>query len=221
MDIAIGVLIRRFSSHPDESGFAVIVLAAGASTRLGRPKALLKLPDVGTLLDQALRQARLLSRDVRVVTGAWYPLIRFRCHLQPTVWLPCEQWAQGLSASLATGIESLRPQVKGAFVLVADQPLLDPEALRAMGQAAQQVPSQPMAADYGGRAGVPAYLPRWLWPEVMALEGDRGAGRLLTEVGATLVPVEGIHDDVDTPSDWRRIRARFSQTDRTARQYRR
>ena len=221
MDIAIGVLIRRFSSHSDPSGFAVIVLAAGASTRLGRPKALLTPPSGGTLLDQALRQARLLSRDVRVVTGAWYPLIRFRCHLQPSVWLPCEHWARGLSASLATGIESLGPEVKGVFVLVADQPLLDPEALRAMGQAARQVPDQPMAADYGGRAGVPAYLPRWLWPEIMALEGDRGAGRLLTEVGSTLVPVEGIHDDVDTPSDWRRVRARLSQTGLTARQSRR
>ncbi|MGF2735209.1 nucleotidyltransferase family protein [Marinobacter sp. DUT-1] len=215
------MLIRRFSFHPDESGFAVIVLAAGASTRLGRPKALLKLPDGGTLLDQALRQARRLGRDVRVVTGAWYPLIRFRCHLQPSVWLSCEHWAQGLSASLATGIESLGPKVKGVFVLVADQPLLDPEALQAMSQAAWQVPNQPMAADYGGRAGVPAYLPRWLWPEVVALEGDQGAGRLLTEVGATLVPVGGIHDDVDTPSDWRRIRSLLSQTARTARQSRR
>lgn len=221
MDIAIGVLIRRFSFHPDESGFAVIVLAAGASTRLGRPKALLTLPDGGTLLDRALRQARALSSDVRVVTGAWYPLIRFRCHRQPSVWLACEHWAQGLSASLATGIESLGPQVKGVFVLVADQPLLDMDALRAMRQAAHQVPGQPMAADYGGRAGVPAYLPRWLWPEVMALEGDRGAGRLLTEVGATRVPVEGVRDDIDTPSDWRRIRSRLSQTDLTARQSRR
>ncbi|MBD3640045.1 MAG: nucleotidyltransferase family protein [Marinobacter sp.] len=221
MDIAIGVLIRRFSFHPDESGFAAIVLSAGASTRLGRPKALLTLPDGGTLLDQAIRQARALSRDVRVVTGAWYPLIRFRCHRQPSVWLPCEHWAQGLSASLATGIESLGPQVKGAFVVVADQPLLDMGALRAMRQAAHQVPGQPMAADYGGRAGVPAYLPRWLWPEVMALEGDRGAGRLLTEAGATRVPIEGVHDDVDTPSDWLRIRSRLSQTGLTARQSRR
>lgn len=163
----------------------------------------------------------MLGRDIRVVTGAWYPLIRFRCRTQPSVWLSCEAWDQGLSASLATGVESLGPQVKGAFVLLADQPLLDAEALRAMGQAARQVPDQPIAADYGGRAGVPAYLPRWLWPEVLALEGDRGAGRLLTEVGATQVPVEGVHDDVDTLADWRRVRARISQTAPTTRRYRR
>lgn len=221
LDIAIGVLIRTFSVHPEDSCFAVIVLAAGASTRLGRPKALLTLPGGGTLLDEALIQARILCRDVRVVTGAWYPLIRFRCHIQPSVWLSCRHWHQGLSASLATGIGSLGPQVKGVFVLVADQPLLDKDALRAMGQAARQVPGQPIAADYGGRAGVPAYLPRWLWPEVLALEGDRGAGKLLTEVGATQVPVEGVHDDVDTPSDWQRVRARVSQTAPTARQCRR
>ncbi|WP_353050295.1 nucleotidyltransferase family protein [Marinobacter sp. C7] len=215
------MLIRTFSCHPEDPGFAVIVLAAGASTRLGRSKALLTMPCGRTLLDQALQQARMLGRDIRVVTGAWYPLIRFRCRTQPSVWLSCEAWDQGLSASLATGVESLGPQVKGAFVLLADQPLLDAEALRAMGQAARQVPDQPIAADYGGRAGVPAYLPRWLWPEVLALEGDRGAGRLLTEVGATQVPVEGVHDDVDTLADWRRVRARISQTAPTTRRYRR
>lgn len=182
---------------------------------------MLTLPDGGTLLDRAIRQAQVLSKDVRVVTGAWYPLIRFRSHAQPSVWLPCEQWHQGLAASLVTGIESLGPQVRGVFVLVADQPLLDMNALRAMGRAAAQVPSQPMAADYGGRAGVPAYLPRWLWPDVLALEGDRGAGKLLTEIGATRVAVDGVHEDVDTSRDWRRVRARLRQTALTTRQSRR
>jgi molybdenum cofactor cytidylyltransferase len=173
------------------------------------------------VLDRAIRQGRLLSRDVRVVCGAWYPLIRFRCQRQPSIWLKSPEWQNGMSASLAAGIRSLGPGVKGVFVLVADQPLLDLNALKEFGDAARYVPDQPIAADYGSRPGVPAYLPRWLWPLVLELEGDKGAGRLLAEVRANRVEIPGVHNDVDTPEDWRRVRALLNQTDPKARQSRR
>lgn len=175
----------------------------------------------GILLDRAIELGRVLSQDVRVVCGAWYPLIRFRCSSQPTAWLRSPDWRQGLSASLATGLASMGPKARGVFVLVADQPLLDVDSLRAFGEAARFVPNQPVAADYSGWPGVPAYLPRWLWPEVMELEGDRGAGQLLANVRATRVDIPGVHDDVDTPEDWQQVRSRLSQTDRTTRQSRR
>ncbi|HAZ89733.1 MAG TPA: nucleotidyltransferase family protein, partial [Marinobacter adhaerens] len=207
-----------------------LILAAGASSRLGRPKALLPLASGDgtdtdcrnrTLLDAAIAQGRILSPEVRVVCGAWYPLIRFRCRRQPSSWLRAPDWQEGISASLSAGLRSLGPAVKGVFVLVADQPLLDLNALEAFGKAARCVPEQPIAADYGGRPGVPAYLPRWLWPLVLDLEGDRGAGRLLAEVRATRVDIPGIHDDVDTPADWHRIRTLLNRTGQTARQSRR
>ncbi|AKV94918.1 nucleotide-diphospho-sugar transferase [Marinobacter sp. CP1] len=210
--------------------FPALILAAGASSRLGRPKALLPLASGDgtdtdcrnrTLLDAAIAQGRILSPEVRVVCGAWYPLIRFRCRRQPSSWLRAPDWQEGISASLSAGLRSLGPAVKGVFVLVADQPLLDLNALEAFGKAARSVPEQPIAADYGGRPGVPAYLPRWLWPLVLDLEGDRGAGRLLAEVRATRVDIPGIHDDVDTPADWQRIRALLNRTGQTARQSRR
>ncbi|WP_449285133.1 nucleotidyltransferase family protein [Marinobacter sp. PE14] len=226
---AIGLIILNLDSHFDQQ-FPALVLAAGASSRLGRPKTLLPLASGDgadadsrnrTLLDAAISQARTLSPDVRVVCGAWYPLIRFRCRRQPSSWLRAPDWQEGMSASLSAGLRSLGPAVKGVFVLVADQPLLDLNALKAFGKAARCVPDQPIAADYGGRPGVPAYLPRWLWPLVLDLEGDKGAGRLLAEVRATRVDIPGIHDDVDTPADWQRIRALLNRTGQTARQSRR
>ncbi|KMQ74872.1 nucleotidyltransferase family protein [Marinobacter subterrani] len=219
---AIGRIIINFRRQINDQEFPALILAAGASSRLGRPKALLPLgAGKRVVLDQAIEQGRVLSRDVRVVCGAWYPLIRFRCQRQPSVWLKAPEWHEGLSASLAAGIRSLGPAVKGVFVLVADQPLLDLNALKAFGDAARYVPEQPIAADYGNRPGVPAYLPRWLWPLVLDLEGDRGAGRLLAEVRATRVEIPGVHDDVDTPADWQRIRALLSQTGPTTRRSRR
>jgi len=219
MGSAFGVFIINLSASPNDQEFPALILAAGASSRLGRPKALLSMPGSGkTLLDQAIHNGRILSRDVRVMCGAWYPLIRFRASAQPSAWLQVPDWQEGLSASLATGLASMGPKVKGVFVLVADQPLLDEASLQAFGKAARFVPHQPVAADYDGWPGVPAYLPRWLWPEVMALEGDKGAGQLLASVRATRVDIPGVDDDVDTPEDWHRVRQRLSQTGRTTRQ---
>lgn len=223
------LIILNFDRRNDQQ-FPVLVLAAGASSRLGRPKALLPLVSGHraetnsrslTLLDAAIGQGRVLGPDVRVVCGAWYPLIRFRCRRQPSSWLKVQDWHEGMSASLSAGLRSLGPAVKGVFVLVADQPLLDLNALAAFGKAARCVPDQPIAADYGGRPGVPAYLPRWLWPLVLDLEGDKGAGRLLAEIRATRVEIPGVHDDVDTPADWKRIRGLLNRTGQTARQSRR
>lgn len=177
---------------------------------MGRPKPLLPLGrGAGILLDRALEQARMLGRDVRVVCGAGYPLIRFRCSRQPSSWVSVADWDRGLSGSLAAGLDSIGPAAPGAFVLLADQPLLDMYALAALGRAARSIPQQPVAADYNGRPGVPAYLPRWLWPRVMALEGDQGAGAILAQAGATRVPVPGVLEDVDTPEDWLRVRSRL------------
>ncbi|MBU2875517.1 nucleotidyltransferase family protein [Marinobacter salexigens] len=211
------------SCHDIDQEFPALILAAGASSRFGRSKAMLSLSGhVGgeqTLLDCAIGQGRVLSRDVRVVCGAWYPLIRFRCRVQPSRWVPVADWHEGVSASLAAGIRSLGPQVKGVFVLVADQPLLDQDALRAFGEVARGFPKLPAAADYGRRPGVPAYLPRWLWPQVLELEGDQGAGRLLMEVNATRLIIPGVHDDIDTPEDWVSIRESLNQTSLQARRF--
>ncbi|MBK1871995.1 nucleotidyltransferase family protein [Marinobacter sp. 1-3A] len=211
------------SRHDFDQDFPALVLAAGASSRFGRPKALLKVSgEQGRghiLLDNAIGQARLLSRDVRVACGAWYPLIRFRCSQQPSSWVPVPDWHEGMAASLVAGIRSLGPRARGVFVLVVDQPLLDRDALQAFGEAVRCFPKTPAAADYGRRPGVPAYLPRWLWPDVLTLEGDRGAGGLLAEANATRMDIPGVHDDIDTPEDWARIREVLSRRALQARQY--
>ncbi|AOY90124.1 nucleotide-diphospho-sugar transferase [Marinobacter salinus] len=189
---------------------------------MGRSKALLPLAfQQGILLDRAIDLGRSLSRDVRVVCGAGYPLIRFRCSAQPSAWIKAPDWQEGLAASLVAGIASVGPKAKGVFILLADQPMLDIASLRAFGEAARFLPGQPLAADYNGRPGVPAYLPRWLWPELLTLTGDRGAGGVLAEVAATRVDIPGVHDDVDTPEDWYRIKYRLSQTGQPTRQSRR
>ncbi len=173
---------------------------------MGIAKQTLEIPGWGTLLGNAIRQARLLSGCVSVVVGGGYPLIRYRCSQPPSRWLYCPDWEQGMSASLATGIQALGPSALGVFVLLGDQPLLAEEGLLRLGQRVRQAPDSVWAADYGARVGVPAWIPRRLWPQVLRLQGDVGAVRVLNQVEANRVKIVGVDLDVDTPARWQKIK---------------
>ncbi len=154
--------------NPDGGGYPVLVMAAGASRRMGRPKALLRYGG-GNLLDRALELAAVLGGPVTVVAGGHYPLVRFRTRRQPVRWLLAENWQQGLSASLQAGLASLGPGVKGCFVLLADQPALWEADLRLLGQHARVAPWHAVAADHAGRPGCRPIFPAacgplsWRW----------------------------------------------------------
>ena len=186
----------------DHAAFPVLVLAAGASRRMGRSKAMLPLSG-GTLLDRAITQARQLGSHVTVVAGSHYPLMRYRAQQQPTRWVFADQWALGVSASLKAGIAQLGPESKGVFVVLLDQPQVQLDDLAHFSAYAREYPQQPFAAEFHGRPGAPAYIPRHLWPELMMLEGDRGAASVLARHGARTFAISGAHQDVDTPEDWR------------------
>lgn len=178
---------------------------------MGRRKQLLVLPGRGTLLANAITQARVLSRQVRVVVGCGYPLVRYRCPGQPSGWIYHPNWQQGLSGSLTAGIKALGPQALGVFVVLGDQPLLDQTALAKLARHAKAQPGVAWAADYGQRVGVPAWIPRSLWPDIMALTGDAGAGVILNRAGARPVEMPGVQQDVDTPQDWISVKARLTE----------
>lgn len=190
--------------------FPVLVLAAGASRRMGKAKALLPL-NGGTLMDHAIGQARLIGAPVTVVTGAWYPLVRFRCRVQPSAWVNAPDWRDGMSASLKAGVANLGAHAKGVFIILLDQPLIGREALAQLREVARINPSQPVAADMNGKPGAPAYIPRRLWPQIMALEGDRGAAAILARNNVNLIAMAGAGSDVDTLGEWRRVRSQLAE----------
>lgn len=187
------------------SSIPVLILAAGASRRMGRAKQLMPW-GAGILMDQAIRQARMVSSCVIVVAGAHYPLVRYRSRCALPRWVYTPDWTLGMSASLQAGLQSLPPGCPGVFVMLADQPLLSAEGLHTLAAEAHACPGQVLAADYDGRPGAPAYLPRALWPEVMALEGDQGASGVLCRHRARRIGVGGVWDDVDTPADWQGLK---------------
>jgi molybdenum cofactor cytidylyltransferase len=112
--------------------------------------------------------------------------------------------ALGLSASLKAGIAALPPGAAGVLIFLGDMPLIPQEVLAPLVEALARgaVAAVPV---WQGRRGHPAAISSSLFPQIMALEGDQGAGALLDSLGDALVlipaPDDGVLLDVDRPAD--------------------
>lgn len=178
---------------------AAIILAAGASTRLGQPKQLI-LFESETLLDRTIRTAREAScAPVVVILGANADLIQQQCNLSDTTILRNAKWQEGMASSLRLGIQSI-PDAEAAMILTCDMPAITPEHLRVLAASGTL-----KASRYANRTAVPAFFPRALFPQLLALTGDQGARAILAE--APSIDLPGGELDLDTPEDLARLRA--------------
>ena len=192
---------------PDIGPLETIVLAAGSGTRFGGAK--LTAPwGHGLLLDDALAAAFAApARAVTVVWGADPAVLeaasRYADRTGQTGRLHLVRnslHAEGMGASLRTGVASLPPEAGGAFVFLGDMPRI-PHGMAAMLAEALAVGARAAAPICNGQRGHPALFSAELFPALLSLAGDRGAGWLLNAMthGRTLVPTEddGVLFDVD------------------------
>ena len=181
--------------------WSAIVLAAGASTRLGRPKQLEPFGDT-TLLRHTIDTARRAVDHVVVVTGA--ADVADAVPADPRVTTAHNpDWATGMGSSLRVGVAALPPDVAGVLVLTCDMPHVTADHLAALRTAAT---NRPAAADHAGRPGVPAAFPATWLPRLAALPPGAGAAKLLRSCpDVTLIDVPTF--DVDTPADAQRLRS--------------
>jgi CTP:molybdopterin cytidylyltransferase MocA len=171
---------------------AAIVLAAGASTRLGQPKQLVRLAGE-RLLERAVRVAREAGCDpVLVVLGANAGEIARACDLGGAQAVVNDAWADGMASSLRLGIETVG-DAERAIVMTCDQPAVTPEHLRRL---IERCLDAPVASSYAGRRGVPACFPATTFAELLRLHGDAGARHLLES--AVTVELIGGGLDIDT-----------------------
>lgn len=185
---------------------AAIILAAGASRRLGQPKQLLQFGGE-FLLERAARVAREAGcQPVLVIVGANADLIRSRCDLSGATVVLNEGWREGMASSIRAALELFHVEqfhVDGAVLMVCDQPAVTPEHLRAL-----MATGLTTASEYSGKRGVPAYLPADIFPELMKLSGDSGARDLLRN--AEVIPLHHGELDIDTAEELDEARRRFA-----------
>jgi len=182
-----------------------VVLAAGAGSRMGTPKALLRMEDGEAWVALAARRlAEGGCSDVLVVLGASADAAA-AC-LPPDVRTTvATQWADGLGESLAEGIRAAQAHPGRPDVLVihlVDAPGVTAEAIRRTVERAGDDLAALARATYGGMSGHPVVIGRAHWSGVLAVTGgDRGAGDYLTEHGCLTVECGDVADgrDFDTP----------------------
>ncbi len=190
-----------------KSSVAAIVLAAGASRRLGQPKQLL-MNGGETLLARSIRLAyEAGAGPVLVVLGAHLESIRAVVALNDAIVVINEKWEEGIASSIHAGLnelEAIAHDARGALILSCDQPRLTAAHLHALIEsfAAQTEPSI-VASAYARVQGIPAVFPSFAFPHLLALRGDRGARALLTQPPCPLMvlPFEGGEVDIDQPAD--------------------
>ncbi|MGP7996957.1 MAG: NTP transferase domain-containing protein [Streptosporangiaceae bacterium] len=182
---------------------AGVLLAAGAGSRLGRPKALVELGGA-RLVDRGTGLLRAGGADpVVVVTGA-APVI-----LPGVLTVHNPDWASGMGSSLATGLRAVPGGCPAAVIALVDQPLIGPGAVARL-IAAHAAGALVAVAGYQGRPRNPVLLAREHWPEVIALAtGDVGARPFLHAHPDLVTLVEcgdtGEPDDLDTLEDLARL----------------
>jgi molybdenum cofactor cytidylyltransferase len=199
-----------------EPNIAGVILAAGLSKRMGRPKQGLPLAGKPILrhVIEAAEASRL--RETVVVLGAGADEIAALVQdglSRSTRFVVNEEYRSGQASSLQAGLQALAQEVEAAAVLVGDQPgissgLID-RVIEAFVDSGRPI-ARPVFAEGGSAVpGHPVILARSVWPAVLRLKGDEGARQLIRARPEDVfeVAIAGpAPADVDTEEDYRRLR---------------
>ncbi|MDM9382042.1 nucleotidyltransferase family protein [Chlorogloeopsis sp. ULAP01] len=194
---------------------AIILLAAGASTRMGVPKQL--LPYQGrSLLNRTIESAiASVCKPVVVVLGANCQHIRSQVNQTGVEVIENPEWKLGMSTSIKSGILSLSKcseSIDAAIIAVCDQPFVSAEIINNLVATYCSTGKPIIASRYAETLGVPALFSHKFFSELAALRETIGAKYLiekhLSEVFCVPFPLGVI--DIDTPQDYEQLQMRDS-----------
>ncbi len=185
-----------------------IVLGAGAASRMGEPKQLLKWQGE-TLAQRALRQAEGLDvGPVVLVLGAYAQLIESQ--LLPGEYRITynEAWKTGMGSSIVCGLQALLEEAQlldAVLITLVDQPLINTVDLEKIIEIFKKNNTSLVAAFYENTLGVPALFSADLFPELLTLSGQKGAKAIINKYSESLAKLDlpAAKLDLDTPEEWK------------------
>jgi molybdenum cofactor cytidylyltransferase len=194
-----------------------LVLGAGGSRRLGRPKQLLPYGD-GTLLDHTVGVARACNFDQIVVPiGGASDEVAERVDLSGVDVVVNYAFGEGCSSSIAAALDAVNRSCDLLVLMLGDQPGVTPATVHALIDGRGDAPLAVCRYD-DGRGHPIAFAPS-VFPQLADLHGDKGVWRLLDERAGDVVdvPIAGnVPLDVDTPEDYQAVLAEAGYTEVTA-----
>jgi molybdenum cofactor cytidylyltransferase len=205
--------------YDGESKIGMIVLAAGASTRMGQPKQLL-LHRGRTLLRNAVEIGLAsVCRPVVVVLGAHAELMNDELKTLPVLMVENPDWEKGMSSSIRIGVETLLTtsvELDGVVIMLCDQPLVTAGVVNELVETHYKTEKKIVVSAYGQVRGVPVFFSSRLFAEIAELRAYEGARQIVknhpNDVATVYFPEAAV--DIDTPQDYELLKTIGVETPR-------
>ena len=188
---------------------AIVILAAGSSSRMGKPKQNLVF-DNKTLLQHTITAAKQVTNLVIVTVGAAEE------EVVPTIkdlnveFLINKNWADGMATSITLSVEHLlnsSDKIEGILFLLCDQPFVGTGLLNELVRMSKTSEKGIIGSAYSGTVGVPVYFKKKYFPELLKLKGKEGAKKLIEQFSNDVLSVAFPSGwiDIDTPEDFEKL----------------
>ncbi len=189
----------------------IVILAGGASTRMGRPKQLLQY-NGKTLLNHAVNEAINAKADaVVVILGKNADLFEGEIDKEEVRVVINENWKEGMASSVRLGLDTLlkiKPYIDAVIFMVCDQPHISSSVLNELITKQQKTTKQIVTCNYGESIGPPALFHKKYFRDLARLNGDVGARNIIEQnihdVAMILFPEGKI--DIDTEDDFEALK---------------
>lgn len=193
----------------------IVILAAGASTRMGRPKQLLPYQGQSLLAHTVKAAVASVCKPAIVIVGAHAEQIVQEVSHFPVQVIENQQWSEGIGSSIRTGIKALNAfpeEVEAAVLALCDQPFISSQVINEIVEAYSLTGKPIVAAEYSGTLGVPALFSRPFFSELMTLESTGGAKQIIAKHTNDVfrVPFAKGAIDIDTPKDYEQLQTLHS-----------
>jgi molybdenum cofactor cytidylyltransferase len=200
----------------------IVILAAGASSRMGVPKQLLHIDGISLIKRITEMAMDTPCYPIVVVLGANRQMIRKELERMPITIIDNPQWENGMSSSIKMGLVGsymTYKELEAVIFLTVDMPLVSVELIQKMIEKAESASGNSVslpdiiACRYNGQTGIPVLFKRKLFNDLLELDGDNGAKKVILahkEQTATIDFPEG-KIDLDTIEEYRKFLSNYNQ----------
>lgn len=193
--------------QPSDKKIGIVIMAAGGSRRMGRPKQLLAFEGISLIQKVIDTSISTQLAPIVLVLGAFEKEIKAALDQHVITIIENPHWESGMAGSLVIGLETILqidPAIDGVIFMVCDQPFVTKEVIDALINVQAATGFDAAACTYKGKMGTPALLLSTYFTALLQLKGDTGARKILQENSekVALVNFDAGIFDIDTPEDF-------------------